>query len=101
MADRVEVVRAMEQAIVGNQFILAAPRPHDIAKVAVATALARAEELGWKLLPREPSEEMADVGDEAIILGLQTAQAGLPPRDPEHASIEVYQAMYDAAGEKP
>ena len=49
----------------------------------------------------EPSEGMMQSGDEAILEGLQRAandrpDLPLPPKHPEHASHEVWQAMLTA-----
>lgn len=64
---------------------------------AIISLLQRGELDGWKLVPVKPDQKMMDAGDEAIILGLQTAQAGLNPKHPTSAAAEVYEAMLSAS----
>ena len=76
-----EMVEAMHDAEVKNDRISY--------PALLKAALIHAGDLGFKLLPREPSEEM-------LVAGIQAGDAGI------NQAVDVaYQAMWDAAGEKP
>lgn len=80
MADRDEVIEAMNDTYVRVRLASQCATREE----AMKAALARAEELNHKLLPREPSEEMIEASSQG-----------------HFETVWDWRAMWDAAGEKP